>query len=112
MNSNLMVTSYQPSFRAVTTIKNPAKILSDADFNLLKSLGEKIGNNNTDFITMSFSSHPKAPDKCFITEYAAKIFKPGKSYFTEDKTPVPYAKMSPVEYGKKLMAMFSANANK
>lgn len=109
MNSNLAITSYNPSFTAVTTVKNPAKLLSDADVSLIKSLGEKLGNNATDSLSFTIKQSEKHPGVTFNCAYAAKVVKNGqKCESSSNGAEIPFAKISPIDFVKRRLASFAS----
>lgn len=104
MYSNLSVTPYKPSFTALTQINNPSKILSDAEVKTLKALGEKIGDSKNAAITITYKQVTKHPDLAYAVSHATKFTKGnGKSSISDGTTTLPYKKISPMDFGKKLM---------
>jgi len=104
MNSNLSVTPYGLSFTALTKINNPAKILSDADVKTLKALGAKIGNDKTAAITITYNLVTKHPNLAYTVSNTTKFTNgDGNFNIVNRNITIPCKKVSPLDYGKKLM---------
>lgn len=93
--------SNQPSFAARTFIAAPVSLLSKEESALLKAMGEKIGAK-TDSISFSYKQNPQNPN-VYGCSYSAMFTKKKQEKKMQASINVPISKMSPLDYGKKIM---------
>lgn len=93
--------SNQPSFVARTFIAAPVSLLSKEESALLKAMGEKIGAK-TDSISFNYKQNVQNP-KVYGCTYSATFTKNTQEKKMQASINVPISKMSPLDYGKKIM---------
>jgi len=106
MDSYLTVSSNRPSFTAVTTVKNPAKLLTEAEVKYIKEQGAKLGNNKTDTLDIFVAKSQKYPDKVYNFSYSATTTKKGQAIpdLSTSMKVIPFSKMAPIDMVKRILS--------
>lgn len=106
MDSRLAVSSNRPSFTAITTVKNPAKLLTEAEVKFIKEQGAKLGNNKTDTLDIVVVKSQKHPDEAYNFSYAATSTKKGQVIpdLSTSMKVIPFSKMSPIDMVKRTLS--------